>query len=434
MKPKVLVIAEAANPEWVSVPLVGWHIATSLREVADVHIVTQIRNRFAFLRQGLQEGIDFTAIDSEAIAAPFYRIAEHLRGGAGKGWTTLTAIQSATYPYFEHLVWTKFGDAIKSGTFDIVHRVTPLTPTAPSSLAKRCKRAGIPFVLGPLNGGLPWPQGFSQERSKEKEWLSLVRGAYAFLPFLRSTYSNASAVLAGSRHTASELQRYGAPIIYVPENGIDASKFSSGPVRQRSGQMLKAVFIGRLVPYKGADIAIRACADLMAAGKLNLDIIGDGPEMAALQNLSNELNLGGSVKFRGWLPHVEVGKALLDSDLLVFPSIREFGGGVVLEAMACGVIPVIVDYGGPGEIVTQECGLKIPLSTKEEMTKQISNVLSDLVEDSARLHCLASNGKKRADKLYMWNKKAEQIASVYHWINSGARLDDFQQFPFAEHG
>lgn len=416
---KVLVIAEAANPEWVSVPLVGWSLASALREVADVHIVTQIRNREAILRAGLVEGRDFTAIDSEKLAAPMWRLAERLSMGKGVGWTMKTAVSTLGYGYFERLVWRAFGDDIRAGKYDLVHRVTPLTPTANSWLAPLCARAGVPFVLGPLNGGVPWPRGFDSERRREREWLSYVRGAYKALPGRGAMLREACAIICGSTHTMGEIPvRYRDKTVWLPENAIDPARFSQ-TADQPGTLPLRGCFIGRLVPYKGCDMAIEAALPLLRTGTMTLDIIGDGPQAADLHALVAREGVADAVRFHGWLPHAEVQGVAARAHLLVFPSVREFGGGVVLEAMALGVVPVVADYAGPGELVDETTGFRIPMASRDGIVAGLRQQLQAIAADPAVLPAMAAAAQARVMRDFTWTAKAAQVARIWQAVVAG---------------
>lgn len=413
---RVLVIAEAANPEWVSVPLVGWSIANALRAHHDVHIVTQIRNREAFLRAGLIEGRDFTAIDSEAVARPIWRLADLLRMGQGKGWTMVTALTSAlAYPWFESKLWAAFGARIRAGEFDLVHRVTPLTPTATSRIAARCKAAGVPFVMGPLNGGVPWPRGFDAERRREREWLSYLRGAYRLFPARARMIRATAAVIAGSRHTASEFPSAAGRIALIPENGIDPARFSARAA-QPGTLPLRGAFVGRLVPYKGPDMLIEAAEPFLRDGRLMLDILGDGPMLDGLRAMVADRGLQQAVTFHGWVDHARVQDVLGRAQMLTFPSIREFGGGVVLEAMALGVVPVIVDYAGPAELVTPDCGVKTPIGSRDTVIAGYRAALAGLIDRPDRLPGLSQAALARVADYFTWDQKARQIGAVYEWV------------------
>ena len=99
-RPKVLLIAEAANPKLTSVALIGYSLADALREVADVHLVTELRNRDALLEAGFPEQ-QLTAIDNRKVQGTAFRAAKLLRGGESLGWTIYSAFYNFAYPLFE---------------------------------------------------------------------------------------------------------------------------------------------------------------------------------------------------------------------------------------------------------------------------------------------------------------------------------------------
>lgn len=412
---RVLVIAENCNPEWTSVPLVGWSHYQAIARVCRTHLVTQIRNRDALVRTGLVEGRDFTSIDSEKVAGPAHWIGEKLRGGSGKGWTTKMLFNRFGRVYFERLIRRQFLPRLRAGEFDVVHQITPLSPTLPARFAGVCKSVGVPFVWGPLNGGLPWPSGFESAMRQEREFLSKFRGLYRWLPGYAASRRNASAILIGSRATWDQMPaKYREKCLYLPENAIDPARFSTPRTRVAS-KPIRIVFLGRLVPYKGADILIEAATPLLRSGDVTIDLIGDGPQAADLKSQVAADNLPG-VTFVGQVPHDQLQQRLVGYDVLGFPSIREFGGAVALEAMALGVVPIVPKYGGLGELVTDDTGWRVPMGTRSELVKRFGAVLKSIVDEPGLLKDRSIQAMRRAREQFTWDAKAQADLKVYRWV------------------
>ena len=111
--------------------------------------------------------------------------------------------------------------------------------------------------------------------------------------------------------------------------------------------------------------------------------------------------------------------------MFAFPSIREFGGGVVLEAMAVGLAPLVVDYGGPGELLTSDSGVAIPIGTREQVIARTRERLTELANDPARIDQLAARALERVGEEFTWPRKAERMARVYDWVLGRGPKPDF---------
>lgn len=241
------------------------------------------------------------------------------------------------------------------------------------------------------------------------------------MPAYRSMRRDSAAIISGSRYTQGEMPDWvTGKSIYIPENGVDIDLFSNPRIPGVSVP-LQAVFIGRLVPYKGADILIEAAVPFLKAGSLKLHIIGDGPQNELLLAKVKELGLQASVIFHGWVPHAEIQGKLRTFDFLALPSIREFGGGVVVEAMALGVTPVVANYGGPAELVSDATGIRVPFTDEASLVDGFRSTIAEIIRSPDRLNTLGAAARADVQQQFTWDAKAQQIVRIYEAVTAGVK-------------
>ena len=409
-KLRILVLAQQNNPDWISVPLVGYQHSEALVRMHEVTLITDHRNEEAILRKKLPWKA-LTSIDL-GVGEKLYNWCFKHVFKEDHGSQILTAFRVPFYLAFEWKAYSAYKKALKNREFDLVLRLTPVAPVIPSLFAKHCKALNVPFVIGPINGGLPWPAHYPQIE-KQKEWVSNLRFLYRLLPYAKSTYRDATAVVAGSSETYAEYKTLGEKLFFMPENGIREESVQPKIPRDPSAK-LQLLFVGRLIPSKACDLAIRAAAKLVKCGKADFTIVGDGSERKNLEGLA--ASLGITVKITGMIPHAETMAYFRQSDVLVFPSLREFGGGVVFEALSVGCVPIVSNYGGPGDIVVNgRSGFSIDLKGEAYTINELEKILEKLAGDPQLLERMSKEGQRYAREELSWKGKALKMNEIFRW-------------------
>lgn len=101
------------------------------------------------------------------------------------------------------------------------------------------------------------------------------------------------------------------------------------------------------------------------------------------------------------------------SDVFLFPSLRECSGHVILEAMSHGLPPIVANAGGPAYSVTDECGYRIPLSNPTQFPRDLAGAVRKLAADPSALRRMGTAARARVAGHYLWEQKANWMSRLY---------------------
>jgi alpha-maltose-1-phosphate synthase len=403
IRPRVLLMAYQCAPGQGSVSQIGWEWYSRLSQRAQVTLVTHIRNRTALQGESVPApDAEVVFIDTEAFARPLYRLSSTL---FPRSQHTVYLISSLDFYVFDRKATAALKRMQRQGrAWDIAHMVTPVSPSASPTL----HRLGIPSILGPLNGGLETPKTFPELMRRDSAWLYPIRNVGRLFEVLNRGIRSASALLVATDATEQAIEpRYKAKCIRMLENGVDLSLFpaKSWPsVPSMSNPM-------RIVPFKGVPLLLEALRALNH--RAHLTIVGDGPERQTLEHLAEDFGLSDIVTFLGAQPLKIVSDVMQRSHVFCLPSVRESGGAVLLEAMACARPVVAIKHGGPAEIVDDLVGYAIEPLGRKYVVSELTKILQDVISNPEIWRRKGLEGCRRAQGAFGWDRKIDSILDIY---------------------
>jgi glycosyltransferase involved in cell wall biosynthesis len=296
--------------------------------------------------------------------------------------------------------------------FDLIHHVTFAGIRHPTLLTF----LNVPVVLGPLGGGDSIPYAL-RKSFPWKYWIvELLRDVHNWSlradPMTRTAFHRAQMIFL----------RTEAAMIAVPPRDRHKARIRVGlgvadvataePTPRRPDEPLRLLYAGGLLYLKGVHLGLRALAHARSQGSdAVLTIVGDGPARADLERLTGRLGLTPHVTFVGHVTRQQLLHMYREHHALLFPSLRDAGGMVVLEAWSQALPVVCLGLGGPGMMVNETCGRVARATNRNEAqcAMELGQAIVALATDE-QLRLSLSHGAIARYQHFSWR---EIVAGLY---------------------
>lgn len=412
MKKHILLSAFACDPIFGSDEEVGWQWALQLSQRGqDVTVITRrshketIENHIANTNQCL--GVRFVYVDCDRLHS------------------ILSVFNRRNHIYYYIWQWLAYRVARnlhETESFDLVHHVTWVSFRQPSFMGL----LNIPMFFGPVAGGDEIPSGYTQTFSIKQRLVEKLRGfanlIVRFDPLMRSTFRQATQVFFTSEGHLKRVPDFVKKKAHI-ELAIGCDTNATNIVNPKinvNQEGSRLLFVGRCIALKGMDLGLRIFAKVYREQPdVRLTIIGDGVDRERWMKSAEKLGIANAIEWRGWLSKEKVLELYSEFDLLFYPSLRDSGGFVVLEALQRGLPVVCWRLGGPGVVVNNTCGAAIDASSNVEgsisrYADAVLNTLDRVRDDST----LSSACYVRAST-FTWDALIERIYGSILYVKEG---------------
>lgn len=401
---KVLLSAFACSPNRGSEPGVGWRWAIEIaRRGHTVTVLTQAHTMFGDGRAAIETELATNPEIPGTISFVYFDLPPFIR--RFRRQSTLL-IYYAVWQWFAYRLARKLHVEQK---FDLVHHLTFVTIRHFSQMG----RLGIPFVLGPLAGGetspfwLRWHTGW--RGGLRDTFRDFINALSRFDVLHRNALNRAERVAVTSSQTLEFIPRkHRQKARCVLQIGID-NNTDREPAE--AGSHKRILYIGRFLYWKGMSVGLDAFSEALKKDPtLRLTLVGSGPEEIRWRRLAERHGIADKINWIPWLSQKELAKVYASHGVLLFPSLHDSGGQVVLEALSHGLPVICLKLGGPGAIVNDNCGRAIETGHGDypRLVNEMAQALIEYTYSEERWR-EASKRAEAATARWSWAGRIEEL-------------------------
>jgi glycosyltransferase involved in cell wall biosynthesis len=268
------------------------------------------------------------------------------------------------------------------------------------------------IVLGPLGGGELPDKSLRKYLGKSYYFEAFKYAMGDFLsainPTVRSSVKSADCILVSNEIAANIIKKYTSiSLVQMFDAGL-ADYFSCKFIDRDLNGVINIIWIGRMLPRKGLNLAIEAVAQLPKDFNFHFYIVGDGPLKEISENTIREYHLQEKTTFTGKLPHDQIKSVFEKAHLLLFPSLIDSCPMQVFEAMANSLPVVTLNHQGMKDQVTEKTGIKIDITNQANYPELLSEGILSVVKDKDIYQKLSVNAYEFGQK-QLWSIRIKRF-------------------------